>query len=57
MITSVDTTAEASSEFQTTTLRPAGGATLGSWRWLVWAVRPPNGLENTTYQEIEVGGR
>ncbi len=53
-IVSVDTTAEESSEFQTTTLRPAGAALLGRWRWLLWAVQPPNGFENTTYQEIEI---
>ena len=54
-IASVDTTAEPSTEWQTTTLRGTGNATLGRWRWLVWAVQPHNGFENTTYQEMEVG--
>jgi hypothetical protein len=53
-IASVDTTAEPSAEWQTTTLHGTGGVTLGRWRWLVWAVQPPNGFENTSYQEIEV---
>jgi hypothetical protein len=53
-IASVDTTAEPLAEWQATTLMPSGKATLGRWQWLVWVVQPPNGFENTTYQEIEV---
>ncbi len=53
-IASVDTTGQPVDAWQVTTLRGAGAATLGSWRWLLWAVQPPNGFENTVYQEIEV---
>ena len=53
-IASVDTTGQAVDVWQVTALHGAGAAALGSWRWLVWSVQPPNGFENTVYQEIEV---
>ena len=53
-LASVDTTALAPDVWQVTTLRAAGSAALGQWRWLIWSVQPPHGFENTTYQEIEI---
>jgi membrane-associated protease RseP (regulator of RpoE activity) len=55
-IATVDTAAQTQDVWQVTTLQAVGPATLGEWRWLVWAVQPPNGFENTSYQEIEVAG-
>jgi hypothetical protein len=37
-----------------TSIRTSDGKPLGSYRWLVWAVFPVNGVENTAYQEFQV---
>ena len=37
-----------------TSIRTSDGKPLGSYRWLVWAVFPVNGVENTAYQELQV---
>ena len=49
-IASVDTRSEPSSRFSATSVR----GHIGEFRWLVWAVEPVNGKENTAYQEFDV---
>ena len=44
-------------DFVATSIRHSGGAPLGSFRWLVWAVAPVTenaGGENTAFQEFQV---
>jgi len=41
--------------YTATTLRRSKGASMGSYRWLVWAVEPVTGLpENTAFQELQI---
>ena len=50
-------TSEARANFTAASLRAADGATLGQFRWIVWAVTPAirNGItENTAFQELAV---
>jgi hypothetical protein len=41
-------------ECKATSIRASDGKSLGSYRWLVWAVSPINDAENTAYQELQV---
>jgi hypothetical protein len=53
----VDTPADPASVYVGTLVRAAGGAPLGSYRWLVWRVYPVTdsaGGENTAFQECQV---
>ncbi|MGJ8654344.1 MAG: sulfatase family protein [Opitutaceae bacterium] len=40
--------------FTAASLRDSDGASLGSFRWIVWAVSPSDAGENTAYQEFAV---
>ena len=53
----IDTTDRAKSEFTAASLRAAEGGSLGTFRWIVWAVSPvtaAGGGENTAFQELSV---
>ncbi len=54
---SIDTTGTAKSGFTAASLRAAAGSSLGSFRWILWAVSPASDAgngENTAFQELAV---
>ena len=56
-IIDLDTLKPPETDFVATSIRQSGGKPLGSYRWLVWAVRPVTdtaGGENTAFQEMQV---
>ena len=53
----IDTTDKPKAKFTAASLRAASGQSLGSYRWIVWAVSPitaKGGGENTAFQELAV---
>jgi len=53
----VDTRASEPKEYVATSIRRSDGKSLGTYRWLVWAVSPVTGEiggENSAYQELQV---
>ena len=54
-IAEVNTMSMAIDRFQATSVQPAGKRSLGSFRWLIWVVRPVTNIhENTAMQEFQV---
>jgi hypothetical protein len=54
-IAEVDATDSAAAPFQATSLRAAGGESLGEFRWLAWQVYSVTPIgENTAFQEVQV---
>ncbi len=54
-IVEVNTLGRAVDRFQATSVQRAGNRALGSFRWLIWAVRPVTAIqENTAMQEFQV---
>jgi hypothetical protein len=52
---SIDTAAAAVAPFTASSLRAPSGASLGSFRWIVWATAPVTDAgENTAWQEFSV---
>jgi len=54
---SIDTTGLTAGKFNAASLRAPAGKSLGSFRWIVWAVSPVSsagGGENTAFQELAV---
>lgn len=41
-------------EWKAASIRSSDGKSLGSFRWLIWAVFPINDSENTVFQELQV---
>ena len=57
-IAEVDTTGGVTGKFRATSVRGNDDKGLGSYRWLLWAVRPVTAVdENTAYQELRVSVR
>lgn len=57
LLGTIDTTERAKSEFTAASLRAGEGGSLGTFRWIVWAVAPvtsAGGGENTAFQELAV---
>ncbi|MFK8114067.1 MAG: signaling protein, partial [Rubripirellula sp.] len=53
----IDTTAQQLNAYNAVSLRASAGKSLGSFRWIVWAVSPVSskaGGENTAFQELHV---